>query len=105
MYGGQFIGVGLPGAALLIASAAGYLVCSLAKKEHGTLKTVGYIIGVGIIVAAGLLILNDLVTSARCHKMMKGGGMGSMSMMQGKGKMMMKDMKDMKDMPMPAPQK
>jgi hypothetical protein len=103
MYGGPFIGLGLPGAVLLIASAAGYLVCSIAKKEQGTLKTTGYIIGVGIIVLAGLLILNGLMNRVRFYKMMKcEGGMGSMSMMQGKGKMM-KDMKDM--LPMPAPQK
>jgi len=97
MYGGQFIGVGLPGAALLVALAAGYLVCSIAKKELGTIKTVGYIIGVGIIMVAGLLILNGLLAHARFHK--KCGGMGSMGMMQGQGGMMMKDM------PMQAPKK
>jgi hypothetical protein len=86
--------MGISGAVLLLALAAGYLVCTVAKKEQGTSKTVGYIIGVAIIVVAGALILNGLVVHARIYHKMK-----CMGMMPEHGGMMKKDM------PMPAPKK
>jgi len=91
------LSAGLSGAVLLMALATGYLVCSIAKKELGIIKTVGYIIGIGIIMVAGLSILNGLLIRTRFHK--KCSGMESTGMMQGQGGIMMKDV------PMPAPKK
>ncbi|MEI6632119.1 MAG: hypothetical protein WCL25_05860 [bacterium] len=69
--------VGLPGAALLAALAAGYFVCLSAKKERGVMKAVGYAIGIAIIVAAGLLILNGLIGKVKFYNKMTCRGMGT----------------------------
>ncbi|MFA4983901.1 MAG: hypothetical protein WC559_01130 [Candidatus Omnitrophota bacterium] len=72
--------MGLSGAVLLLAVAAGFVVCSIAKKEQGAIKIVGYVIGVGIIAIAGLLILNGLAGQVRMCKMKGCGGPGAMMM-------------------------
>jgi len=51
----------------LIALALGYIACSLAKKEKGVLKTVGYIIGASIIVVSSLLILVKIIWTVRIY--------------------------------------
>lgn len=48
----------------LIALALGYIVCSLASKEKGTLKTTGYIIGISIIVISSLLLVSKILKVA-----------------------------------------
>ena len=45
---------------LCLALALGYAVCVLARKEKGTLKTVGYTIGISIMVLA---LISGLLTS------------------------------------------
>lgn len=59
---------------LLISLATGYLVCYLANKEKGALKTLGYLIGGFIILLSSLFIITHLCFSSRflCLK----GGMG-----------------------------
>lgn len=54
----------------LIALALGYIVCSLASKEKGALKTAGYIIGVSIIVISSLLLVSKIlkVAGKGCYK-------------------------------------
>ena len=44
---GMFVGH-MNGILALFALALGYIVCSLAKKEKGLLKTTGYTIGIAI---------------------------------------------------------
>ncbi len=51
----------------LIALALGYIACSLAKKEKGVLKTLGYIIGASIIVISSLLILVKMIWTVRIY--------------------------------------
>ena len=43
-------GFGIMGSLILLALGMGYFVCADAKKQTGTLKTLGYIIGTAIIV-------------------------------------------------------
>ncbi|MFA5115231.1 MAG: hypothetical protein WC469_04115 [Candidatus Omnitrophota bacterium] len=87
--------MGLSGAVLLLAVAAGFLVCSIAKKEQGAIKIVGYVIGVSIIAIAGLLIINGLAGQVRMCRMKGCAGPGGMMM---KDRIMMKDRGMMKPM-------
>jgi len=57
------------GTLALLALALGYIVCSLAKKEKGLLKTTGYFIGIAIVVISSVLILSKLIwTTKMCAK-------------------------------------
>ena len=54
----------------LLALALGYIVCSLAKKEKGLLKTTGYAIGIAIIAISSVLVLGKVLWTAKmCVKM------------------------------------
>lgn len=46
---------------LLIALGVGYLVCAQASKETKKLKGLGYIIGIFIIAATAIIILNKVM--------------------------------------------
>lgn len=64
---------GISDAVLLLALGLGYIVCYLANREERGLRAIGYLIGVFMIILSALLILNNLLLSARlCRKM---GGM------------------------------
>lgn len=45
----------------LIALGIGFIVYYLAKREEKALKAIGYIIGISIIVLAGILVLDRLL--------------------------------------------
>ena len=49
----------------LLALALGYIVCSLAKKEKGLLKTTGYTIGIAIIAISSVLVLGKVLWIAK----------------------------------------
>ena len=54
----------------LLALALGYIVCSLAKKEKGLLKTTGYTIGIAIIAISSVIVLGKVLWTAKmCVKM------------------------------------
>ena len=54
----------------LLALALGYIVCSLAKKEKGLLKTTGYTIGIAIIVISSVIVLGKVLwTAKKCANM------------------------------------
>ena len=54
----------------LLALALGYIVCSLAKKEKGLLKTTGYTIGIAIIAISSVIVLGKVLWTAKmCIKM------------------------------------
>lgn len=58
------------GALALIALALGYIVCLLAKKEKGLLKTTGYTIGIAIIAISSVIVLGKVLWTAKmCMKM------------------------------------
>ena len=58
------------GTLALLALALGYIVCSLAKKEKGLLKTTGYTIGIAIIAISSVLVLGKVLWAAKmCVKM------------------------------------
>ncbi len=60
----------LNGVVALIATALGYIVCSLAKKEKGLLKTTGYAIGIAIIAISSVIVLGKVIwTAKKCVKM------------------------------------
>ncbi len=60
----------MSGVLALIALALGYIVCLLAKKEKGLLKTAGYAIGVAIIAISAVVVLAKVVWTAKmCVKM------------------------------------
>jgi len=40
----------------MLALALGYVVCTLAKKEKGLLKTTGYAIGIAIIAISSVIV-------------------------------------------------
>lgn len=65
---------------VLLALALGYIICVVAKKQEKILKTLGYTIGVAIIVFG---LIYGLLISTTCSPMM-----GKMGGMCGKGKMM-----------------
>jgi galactitol-specific phosphotransferase system IIC component len=48
---------------LLLSLALGYVLCILARKEEGTLKTLGYALGIGMII---LSLVYALLASAIC---------------------------------------
>jgi len=87
--------IGVSGACLLLALAAGYLVCCLAKKERGAIKALGYLVGIGIIAVTLLLILNGVAWKARVlcryYKASRQGDMGMMKQGRGGMGMMMND--------------
>ena len=70
---------------VLTALAAGYLLCVVAKKQEGLLKSLGYTIGISIIV----LGLGFGLTMANSECQMKGKPC-HMPMMKGKPCMMIK---------------
>ena len=47
-----------------LSLALGYAVCVAAKKQEGLLKTVGYVIGISILVLS--LVWGTLVLGVRC---------------------------------------
>jgi len=54
----------------LLALALGYIVCSLAKKEKGLLKSTGYTIGIAIIAISSVIILGKVIWKAKmCVRM------------------------------------
>lgn len=58
------------GIAALIAVALGYIVCTLAKKEKGLLKSTGYAIGIAIIAISSVIVLGKVLSTAKmCVKM------------------------------------
>lgn len=54
---------------LLIALGIGYLVCTQARKEAKALKTLGYIIGAGLIAIAAVLIATKVIWFCGYSKM------------------------------------
>lgn len=52
------------GVIVLLALGLGYIVCSLAKKEEGVFRAIGYIIGISIIVISGVLIISKVLWTA-----------------------------------------
>lgn len=65
MFSIMFSGVSV--ATLLIALALGYVVCSIAGKEEGSLKKLGYALGSIIIVLSCLLLIGKLAASATIY--------------------------------------
>lgn len=65
---------------LLMALALGYLVLYFANREEKSLKNLGFIIGVVIIVFASLMIIGKIVQ--RVHNFGKCGGKMMMMPMQ-----------------------
>ncbi len=60
----------MSGLLALLTLALGYIVCSLAKKEKGLLKTTGYAIGIAIIVISSVVVLGKVLWAAKmCVKM------------------------------------
>lgn len=60
----------MSGLLALLTLALGYIVCSLAKKEKGLLKTTGYAIGIAIIAISSLIVLGKVLWTAKmCIKM------------------------------------
>ena len=55
------------GIVALITLALGYIVCSLAKKEKGLLKTMGYTIGIVIIALSSVIVLGKVVWTAKMY--------------------------------------
>ena len=49
----------------MLALALGYIVCLLAKKERGLLKTTGYAIGIAIIAISSVIILGKVIWIAK----------------------------------------
>jgi len=62
MSGLVFNGVGI--GTIMIALALGYIVCSMAGKEKGALKRIGYLLGTLIILLSSILIIGKLIASA-----------------------------------------
>lgn len=58
---------------VLLAFALGYILCVIAKKQEGVLKTLGYTLGVSIFV---LTFIYSLMVSQMCCPLM--GKMGCM---------------------------
>ena len=54
---------------LLISLGIGYLVCTQAKKEAKALKTLGYIIGAGLIAISAVLIASKVIWFCGYSKM------------------------------------
>lgn len=71
MRGMGMMGFGhMSGVFALIALALGYIVCLLAKKEKGLLKTTGYTIGIAIIAISSVIVLGKVLWTAKmCMKM------------------------------------
>lgn len=60
----KFAGQGwVGGGILMLALCAGYYVLYLAKKQDNPFKLLGYIIGVCVICASGILLLAKLLLS------------------------------------------
>ena len=53
------------GTIALVALAVGYIVCILAKKETGTLKKIGYIIGVSVIAVSSVIVIGKILCTTR----------------------------------------
>jgi len=53
------------GISALIALALGYIVCSLAKKEKGLLKTTGYAIGIAVIAISSVIVLGKVLWTVK----------------------------------------
>lgn len=53
------------GTIALVALTLGYIVCSLAKKETGLLKKIGYIIGVAVIIISSVIVIVKVQCVAR----------------------------------------
>ena len=54
---------------LLISLGIGYLVCAQAGKEAKALKTLGYIIGAGLIAVSAVLIISKVIWFCGYSKM------------------------------------
>jgi len=66
---------GGPGMKLLMSLALGYFVCVVAKKQQDLLRTVGYTIGIAIIVLAlgwAAVVTIAMPDMGKCMKMMGG---------------------------------
>lgn len=81
--------MGMPGlmlfneGALLIALGLGYIVCYLANREEKALRQVGFLIGTFIIALSVIMIVNQLLLSARMCNMAAKGFMPHKMMMKG----------------------
>jgi hypothetical protein len=86
--------LGIPGTTAMITLALGYIVVTLANREKGRLKTIGYIIGVAIIITSSLLILAKVlwITTGvtKCDRILM------------HHKTMMQEREPLKEMPAPA---
>ncbi|MBI5123910.1 MAG: hypothetical protein HZA72_00650 [Candidatus Omnitrophica bacterium] len=67
--------------ALFMSLAIGYILCILAKKQEGLLKTVGYVLGIAILVisllcgAIGSITSHCMMSKHKCgYKAMKNCG-------------------------------
>lgn len=60
----------MSGILALVSLALGYIVCSLAQKEKGLLKTVGYIIGTVVIVISSLIVLVKVLVTVKLYMKM-----------------------------------
>jgi len=58
-------------AILLLAMGVGYIVCYLAKREEGVLKTAGYAIGITIVVLSAVILVNNMLLEASFCRMDK----------------------------------
>lgn len=74
---GQSIGM------ILVALGIGYIVCSMAAKEKGALKVMGYVVGAAVTVVGVVILVNIIFMTVAINRQM-GPGMGS-GMMQRKG--------------------
>ena len=92
----MFLGGGLTFGILLLALGVGYIVCYLANREEKALRSLGLIIGGIIIAVSAVMLLNNLLFSARMCS-----GPRGMGMMVPSHKMMMKGEKKA---PLPVPQ-
>lgn len=70
---------------LFLSLSLGYIICVVARKQQDMLKTLGYTIGIAIIVFSlgGALLMSLFMPSHPMHK-----GMGAMKMMCCGGKSM-----------------
>lgn len=71
----------MSGLSALLTLALGYIVCLLAKKEKGLLKTAGYAIGIAIIVISSVVVLGKGLWAAKKCVMMCPMKQSSMPMM------------------------
>lgn len=60
------------GTIALVALTLGYIVCSMAKKETGVFKKIGYFIGVAVITISSVIIVTKvLLVSTTCPMKLK----------------------------------